>query len=129
MASKSNVERLFELPYFQQMLEKVGRPMADQLVQLISADDEDEVNPQLLEKAIKQAYTRIFNGMFEITADLYAEVLTDEEVGHLREICQHPTILKLQDIGPKMIPRLQDWMEKNGAAISLSIRATLNEAD
>lgn len=126
MADKLNVERLFTLPYFQQMFDQMVRPMADTMGQILCADD--DIDPRLIAKVTEEAHRYIYQGMMELVMNLYIEVLSDEDVEFLREAYQHPAFLKLQNSMQSMMPMMVAWFEENQELIQRSIERALDEA-
>lgn len=126
MADKLNVERLFTLPYFQQMFDQMVKPMADTLGQILC--DDDGIDPRLIAKVTEEAHRHIYQGMVELVMNLYVEVLSDEEVEFLREAYQHPAFLKLQNSMQSMMPMMVAWFEENQGLIQRSIERALDEA-
>ncbi len=126
MADKQNVERLFMLPYFQQMYEQTVKPMTDMMGQILYANT--DVDPRLVGKVTEEMTNQyIYQEMMRHMMDLYVEFLTDEEVEFLREAYQHPAFLKLQISMLSLMPRVVSWFEENQEIIQSSIKRALDE--
>ena len=126
VANPMNVERLFALPFFQQMFEKMFEPLASSLGQNFYLNN--EVDPALIPKVTDVAFKYIYQGMTKIIIDSMTKNLTDDEVDFLRLAYQHPGFLKMQDQMQSMIPEMNTWLEENQKLILDSIATELSKA-
>lgn len=124
MADKLNVERLFSLPYFQQMFDQMIKPLNDSLGQIHCA--EDGLDPELYARITEEANRYIYQGLTGIMMDFFVDVLTDEDVDFLRAAYQHPAFLKLQLNLQSTIPMMIAWFEDNQEIIRRSIKTALD---
>lgn len=111
MASRDAVEKLFALPFFEQIMPQLVQPMYAAIAQHVT-DDEEEAARFLA--GANEVNTKVYEGMIKLCKDFYVEVLTDEEVAVMVEVYQNPAFLKLMALMPTVMPRMIGWFEENG---------------
>ncbi len=125
MASEANVERLFALPYFQQMFDQMIKPMGEAVGQILGVDE--DVDPEIRARATTEAQQFTYRGMMGIVKSHYLEILSDEEVDYLIEAYQHPVFLKLLNSAKSVMPMMVTWFEENEEALLRHIDQVLAE--
>lgn len=115
MASKSNVENLFELPYFEEELKSIERfaeYYSNDLYEKNGAHDKS-----LIDKVAEQIHLRVREDMREILVNYFVEAFSDEEIARLHEAFQHPVFLKFRNIPAELASLALKWHEENGESI------------
>ncbi len=110
MADRSEVEVLVNLPFFQNLFDQMMSPM---LSSLDSYSADDVFPSEGSKESAVEAYRFIFDGMIEISADFYCEILTNSEVRELVVMYQSPVFLKLQVSMEQIMPKMLNWFEQN----------------
>jgi hypothetical protein len=127
MASEASIERLFALPYFQQMFDRMIKPLGDACMQLLSPDEDEDIDPEILARANTAAQKFTYRGMMGLVRNHYLEILSDAEVDYLCEAYQNPVFLKLLNSAETMLPTMVAWLQDNEEALHQHIDEALAE--